>query len=300
MLLKDFVKQSREALENEFPPQQANALVGILCSEYLGVQSYTHIVDPSYEIGPKHLPRLESAFKRLLDGEPIQYILGYSEFCGRKFNVNPSVLIPRPETETLCRIAIDAAMMMFRSRSAYGEQALPVRILDLCTGSGCIAWTMALSVPDSKIVAVDICEDALKLASSQPFDMDKTRRPLFMQADIFDDDALESAVSSCPKYDIILSNPPYVLESQKKEMKRNVLDFEPALALFVEDEDSMRFNRKIAEISCKLLDTDGVGIVEINDVLDGPSVYLFKEFSFHDVETVKDIFGRNRFVKFRK
>jgi len=300
MLLKDFVKQSREALEKEFQPQQANALVGILCSEYLGVQPYTHIVNPSYEISPKHFPRLESAFKRLLDGEPIQYIIGYSEFFGRKFNVNPSVLIPRPETETLCRIAIDAAMMMFRGRSAYGEQASPVRILDLCTGSGCIAWTMALGVPDSKLVAVDISEDALKLASSQPFELEKTRRPLFVQADIFDDDALESAVSSCPKFDIILSNPPYVLESQKKDMKRNVLDYEPAVALFVEDGDAMKFNRKIAEICSKLLDTDGVGIVEINDVLDERSKYLFNEFSFRDVETVKDIFGRNRFVKFRK
>jgi len=300
MLLRDFVNHSREALESIYPIPEAKALSGILCTEFLGVQSYTHMVNPDYEIKSKNLARAEDALKRLLDNEPIQYILGSAEFYGKKFNVNSSVLIPRPETETLCRCAIDAAMLIFRGRSAYGQQAVPVRVLDLCTGSGCIAWTIAMNVPDAKVIGLDVSRDALKVAASQPFPIGKGCNPVFVQADIFDDQAVGNALGAEHSFDIVVSNPPYVLVSQKKDMRKNVLDYEPDLALFVEDEASMEFNRKIAEISQKYLDSDGVGIVEINDLLDASAVALFSGFKFRGVEILKDIFGKKRFIKFHK
>ena len=300
MLLKDYVTDCRSALSGLYPQEEANAIVNMVCSELLGVQSYTHIISPGLEIKDKSKVKADQAMKRLLDFEPVQYVLGFSEFCGRRFNVNPSVLIPRPETESLCNAVTEAAMMIFRNRSAYGKGATPVKILDLCTGSGCIAWTLALNVPGAMVTAVDISEDALKVAQSQPFEIERKRRPVFIKADIFDDAAVAERLGDSPSFDIIVSNPPYVLESERKDMRRNVLDFEPEQALFVPDDDCLKFYRKIAEISQKLLYTDSNGFVEINDAKSAESVALFEENGFSQVERMKDIFGRFRIVKYQK
>lgn len=300
MLLKDYVRECRQALGSIYSPDEAKALADVLCTEYMGVKTYTHIVEPAFEIAQRGKERADAALARLLTGEPIQYILGYAEFCGRNFNVNPSVLIPRPETQTLCRCAMDEAMRIIRERSSCSGSCGQVRVLDLCTGSGCIAWTIALDVPPARVVGLDISRDALNVAATQPFDGGGRRPPVFVQADIFDDSAVEAALGKDSSFDILLSNPPYVLVSQKKEMRSNVLDYEPSSALFVEDASPMRFNEKIAEISKKWLDADGVAIVEINDLLDKDTVSLLKDFSFAEVCTIKDIFGKNRFVKFSK
>lgn len=300
MLLKDYIADCRLRLSGIYPYEEAGALVNIICTECLGTESYTHIVNPGFEVKDKQMAKAEEAMKRLLNHEPIQYVLGFAEFCGRRFNVNPSVLIPRPETESLCNVATEAAMMIFRNRSAYGKDASPVKILDLCTGSGCLAWTLALSVPGAIVTAVDISEDALDVAQTQPFEIEKKRRPKFVRADIFDDEAVTDALGNSPCFDMIVSNPPYVLESERKDMRRNVLDFEPELALFVPDDDCLKFYGKIAEISKKLLYTDSNGFVEINSAKSIESEALFEENGFPDVETIKDIFGRPRIVKYRK
>lgn len=296
MLLKEFVGSAREQLQVLYPEKEAAAMVGILCRECLCVESYTYIIEPDLEISGERMEKAAAALGRLLAGEPVQYVLGFSDFYGRRFNVNPSVLIPRPETETLCREAIDSAMRVYRTRSAYGHNADPVRILDLCTGSGCIAWTLALNVPGADIVAVDISSDALEVASKQPFD--KTVKPHFVQADIFDDDAMASVLSGV--FDIIVSNPPYILDCEKAQMRSNVLDYEPSLALFVPDDDSMRFNRKIAEISAKAFKTDSIGIVEINESLGDACCRIFKDAGFEESVIIKDIFGKNRFLKYSR
>lgn len=300
MLLRDYVMDCRSRLGGLYPQEEATAIVNMICSEFFGVQSYTHIVNPGLEIKDKAAVKAGAAMKRLLDGEPVQYVLGYSEFCGRRFNVNASVLIPRPETESLCNAVTEAAMMIYRNRSAYGKGASPVKILDLCTGSGCIAWTLALNVPGAVVTAVDISEDALKVAESQPFEVEKKRRPVFIRADIFDDASLVEKLGDSPSFDIIVSNPPYVLESERGDMRRNVLDYEPELALFVPDDDCLKFYRKIAEISKKLLYTDSNGFVEINDAKSVESVALFEENGFSQVERIKDIFGKFRIVKYQK
>lgn len=296
MLLKEFVGSAREQLRSLYPEKEAVAIAGILCRECLGIESYTYLIEPGLELSRKQMEKTAAALGRLLAGEPIQYVLGFSDFYGRRFNVNPSVLIPRPETETLCREAIEFAMQLYRTRSAYGHNAAPVRILDLCTGSGCIAWTLALNVPGAEVVAVDISSDALSVASSQPFD--KAVKPHFVQADIFDDDAMEPVLSG--GFDLIVSNPPYILDSERAQMRSNVLDYEPSLALFVPDDDAVRFSRKIAEISLKALKTDSIGIMEINEALGDICCRIFKDAGFGESVILRDIFGKNRFLKYSR
>ena len=300
MLLKDYVTALRTDLSGIYPQEEANALVDIVCQECFGVQSYTRIIEPGYEIKDKLLIKADSVTRRLLQNEPIQYILGHAEFCGRRFTVSPSVLIPRPETEILCKDAYQSAMRVFRNRSAYGKGASAVKILDLCTGSGCIAWTLALDVPGASVTAIDISEEALSVARSQKFDIGKGRSPRFVKADIFDDEQMQEALGDGPAFDIIVSNPPYVFERERGQMRPNVLNYEPAIALFVPDDDTMLFNRKIAEIAKKYLYTDANACVEINEAAGPESAALFRENGFKSVETLKDIFGKNRIVKFQK
>lgn len=296
MLLKEFVDTARRKLAAIYPIEEAKTISGILCREFFELEPYSYIVSPQKELKKAPLVKAEGALVRLLDGEPLQYVLGYADFCGRRFKVNPSVLIPRPETEILCREATDYALQIYRTRRAYGQAAAPVRILDLCTGSGCIAWTMSLNVPGSMVVAVDISSEALATAASQPFD--PSRAPRFVQADIFDEDALENALAD-EKFDIILSNPPYILNSEKSGMRRNVLEFEPSTALFVaDDSDAMAFNRRIAKISKKHSYTGSVGYVEINEALGDASLGIFRSAGFENVTIIRDVFGKNRFVKY--
>ena len=300
MLLRDFVVNARTSLSTIYPAEEANAITGILCSEYLGVQSYTYIINPGYEIKSKLLARADAALERLMNHEPVQYVLGFCEFFGKKFTVSPSVLIPRPETETLCKAAIDAAMLIYRTRSAYGASAGRVRILDLCTGSGCIAWTLALNVPDSSVTGIDVSTEALKVASGQPFDVAKSRKPSFVQMDIFDNESVDNFLSSETAFDVVTCNPPYVLEKERNRMRRNVLEHEPSIALFVPDENPMLFNERIAEICSRCMHTDSVGFVEINESLEGAAAEVFAGKGFRDIEILKDIFGKNRFVRFKK
>ena len=169
MLLSDFIKQGISALEPLYPTAEARSIVLMLCEELIGTKSYTHIVDPQYQIDKKGVQPLAEAMVRLQSGEPIQYVIGKMEFCGRTFKVTSDVLIPRPETELLVREAIKIADRMKRMRIPYGKSAEPVRVLDLCTGSGNIAWSIALGVPGARVVGVDISEAALDVARGQDF-----------------------------------------------------------------------------------------------------------------------------------
>ena len=233
MLLADFVKEGISTLESLYPTKEARNIVLILCEELLGTKSYTHIVEPDYEIDESKKDLLYSDLKRLADGEPIQYVTGRAIFMDRTFHVTPAVLIPRPETELLCKEAVKIGMRMFRVRAPYGKNAEPVRVLDLCTGSGCIAWTMALSIPNSKVVGVDISDEALAVASAQNFQpelKDKMyTKPVFVNADVL---GPASGLDDNARFDLVLSNPPYIMESEKAEMRKNVLEHEPSLALF--------------------------------------------------------------------
>ncbi|MBO4230775.1 MAG: peptide chain release factor N(5)-glutamine methyltransferase [Bacteroidales bacterium] len=298
MLLGDFLREGVSRLTSLYPAPEARNILHLLCGERLGIDRYTHVTEPSYTIPTEYLSALSDDLDRLASGEPVQYVLGFEEFCGRRFKVSPDVLIPRPETEILCAEAIRIGSLVSKDRSD------PIRILDLCTGSGCIAWTLALDIPGSEVYGVDISEKALAVASSQdptpvvrqahqPV-LEPAERPVFFQADIL----LEPPVSLSGKFDLILANPPYIMESQKAEMRPNVTEYEPDLALFVPDGDPLLFYRAIARWAGSLLSVGGIGIVEINELIGDGTVAVFKDSGFQNVELMNDFYGKNRFVKF--
>lgn len=300
MLLAEFVKAGTKALESLYPQKEARSIVLMLCEEVLGTENYTHIVEPEFKIDDKKLPELEAAMERLKKMEPVQYVLGHTEFYGRTFKVDPAVLIPRPETELLCRDAIKLGMRVYRMRSPYGKNAEPVRILDLCTGSGCIAWTMALSIPGSRVTAVDISDAALEVAAGQDFAAElkskETFRPEFIKADVLDS---EQEIELGP-FDMVLSNPPYIMESEKEDMRRNVLEYEPESALFVPDDDPLLFYRAIARWSQRFMSPDGVGLSEVNESLARQTETVFKAAGYAHTEIVRDLSDKNRYIVYHK
>ncbi len=300
MLLADFIREGTRSLGSLYPEREAHSIVLMLCGAILGTSSYTHIVEPGTEVAPGSAAALDAAMERLMAGEPVQYVLGFTEFCGFRFRVTPDVLIPRPETEQLVREAVEGLSRLREVRRREGRRADPMRVLDLCTGSGCIAWSVALLSPGTEVVGVDVSVAALELAGAQGFAQECKAAgavpPLFVKADVLDTDR-DFAYGS---FDLILSNPPYIMESERTDMHRNVLDYEPDLALFVPDADPLVFHRAVADWSRRFLVPDGTGISEINERLADGTEEAFRAAGFKHTATVKDIFDRNRFVKYSR
>ena len=300
MLLTDFLKKGIAALEPLYPTAEARSIVLMLCEAVIGTKNYTHIVDPQYQIDKKGEQPLAEAMVRLQAGEPIQYVIGKTEFCGRSFHVNRDVLIPRPETELLVREAVKLADMTRRMRIPFGKSAEPVRVLDLCTGSGNIAWSVALAVPGARVVGVDISEKALEVARSQNFSQELKAKgalaPTFVAADVLDTEQEFNYGS----FDLILSNPPYIMEKEKPLLRRNVIDYEPASALFVPDDDPLLYYRAIARWSDRFLSAEGKGLTEINEVLGKETLAVFGDAGFGQTDIVTDFYDKNRFIFYMK
>ena len=258
--------------------------------------SYTHVIEPITEIPEEDLAGLQEDMSRLLSSEPLQYVMGYCEFCGRNFNVDGRALIPRAETELLAQTAEGLVSEMTDYRK--------LNVLDLCTGCGCIAWTLALDLPGARVIATDLSEDALALAESQPISVRKpAAAPVFVKADVLDVEATVAAFRAGnldAECGLLTANPPYVMVSEKAEMRANVLDYEPDMALFAPESDPLAFHRAIAQIALRVLATGGQGIVEINSELPDESVAVFTEAGLSEVEIVEDFFDRPRFVTFVK
>ena len=282
MLLADFIRDGARRLETLYPSPEARGLVLMLCTEKLGTTSYTHIVEPDTQVPADRQAELEDDLRRLAAGEPIQYVLGVAEFCGHRFAVGPGVLVPRPETELLVADAVRLLREMELDR--------PPRVLDLCTGSGCIAWSIAREIRDAQVVGVDLSEAALAYARRQFPD----GSPVFLQADVLD---TEQDFPYGP-FDLIVSNPPYVLERERAQMRPNVLEHEPALALFVPDDDPLRFYRAVARWAQRFLRPGGAGIVEINESLGPETAAVFRAAGLKNVRTVPDFYKKIRFVHF--
>ena len=282
MLLRDLISKGTETISQAFPEREAREMVLMFLQHSIGTSRHTHILEPSYEVSEEVSVEAMHAFERMAAGEPIQYIIGKAHFYGREFNVTPDVLIPRPETELLVREAVNWARRSGRK---------PMRIADLCTGSGCIAWSMAMELPDSEVTAVDISDGALAVASGQKFECDNA--PKFIKADV-----LAGPVEGLGTFDMILSNPPYVMDSEKAMMRKNVLDHEPWLALFVSDDDPLVFFRAVAAWARQCLKPDGVGIVEINESLGPETAAVFSQAGFADASVILDLSDRPRFVRF--
>ncbi len=290
MLLKELIKEGTLAISSLYPEMEAREMVFAYLSDCQGFPRHKHILEPEYAVSEASVSEARSAFARMASGEPLQYVTGRAFFYGREFRVSPSVLIPRGETEILCREVCSIPDIGC------------ARILDLCTGSGCIAWTVALENPAADVVAVDISDEALEIASSQDFreEMSLTGAdvPDFVKADVLSE--LKGEAFAPESFDLLLSNPPYVMDSEKALMRTNVLDYEPHLALFVPDEDPLLFYRAIAGHARTLLKPGASAMVEINEALGEATASLFREASFADVRIMKDLNDRDRFVLFRK
>lgn len=282
MLLADFIRDGIARLEALYPSPEARGLVLMLCEEKLGVRNYTHIIEPQTQIPAGREAEMEQDLQRLCQAEPIQYVLGVTEFCGHRFAVGPSVLIPRPETELLVAEGVRALREM-------DLEGVP-QVLDLCTGSGCIAWSVALEIRDAQVIGVDLSEAALGYARNQF----AGNAPVFMQADVLD---TEQEFPYGP-FDLIVSNPPYVMERERVLMRRNVLDYEPAEALFVPDGDPLLFYRAIARWAQRFLRPGGVGLVEINEALGDETAGVFRSAGFKNVQIRRDFYGKARFIRF--
>ena len=285
MLLSEFIRQSIKALCSLYSEEEARSMVMYYCAEVFGFPSYIHITEPATEVPEELLCDALRDMKRLEAAEPIQYVLGYTEFCGRKFKTDTRALIPRAETELLCIKAKELA-------------STALRILDLCTGSGCIAWTLALDIPGAIVTATDISVEALSLARSQFGSVRKPAvKPLFVQADVLDVEVTVGVLNG-EKCDLLTANPPYVMLAEKAAMRPNVLDWEPPMAIFTPEQDSLVFHRAIALIARKALSPRGRGIVEINSDLADETMDVFRAVGLCDVEIIPDFFDRPRFISF--
>ena len=324
MFLKDLINKGAETVSTMYPEREAREMVFAFLEHHLGTRRHTHIVEPGYEVSEEDACKAVSAFERMASGEPLQYVTGKADFYGRDFHVSPSVLIPRPETELLCRMALDAAAERSDAKCSNGPLPLcgplplagggkmpfphnrpperQINILDLCTGSGCIAWTLALECPEAEVTAVDISDGALEVAANQNFteEMERTgaKAPVFCKADVLA--GPEAFCRADRKYDLILSNPPYVMDKEKALMRTNVLEHEPHLALFVSDDDPLVFYRAVAGWASALLSSDGTGIVEINEALGPETAQVFLDAGFLSAKIVKDLSERDRFVVFSR
>lgn len=296
MLLKDIISKGVETVSILYPQGEAKEMVFAYIEDVLGFKRHAHILNPELCLSQESVSGTLADFKRMASGEPLQYVTGKAYFYGREYKVNPSVLIPRQETEILCREALQIMS------SFTGDRHPDFRVLDLCTGSGCIAWTMALEMPGLHVEAADISDPALEVASSQEFseEMSETGAfpPVFVKADVLS--GPENSTLRDGRYDLILSNPPYVMESEKAQMRVNVLEHEPHLALFVPDEDPLKFYRAVASWAGSLLTQTGVGIVEINESLGTETAEVFRMAGFETVEIIRDLHEKERFVKFSR
>ena len=266
-------------LEGIYPQEEIRGFLRLLFEEYLGWDLTTWLISKQKTINQSALLKINFAIKDLKRHRPIQHILGKADFCGMTLRVDENVLIPRPETEGLVELAKDRCPS-------------PKRILDLCTGSGCIAIALAKAFPEASITAVDISGKALEVARQNAWNQG-------VEIELVQADVLNDSLAQLPEYDLIVSNPPYVRELEKSGMQPNVLDYEPHLALYVPDNDPLLFYLRLAEIADKHLVTNGLLVVEINESLGEETAKLFRA---HNFETTlhNDFKGKTRFAVGRR
>lgn len=270
----------RQSLQGIYPPEELTALAMMVCCDMLGLDALDIYMGKDIILSESKERELENIIFRLQKNEPIQYIWGMAEFDGRRFKVAPGVLIPRPETAELVNLIAN-------------ENPYVHHILDIGTGSGCIAISLAKKLPKAKVEGWDISEEALAIARENNTALAADVR--FLQRDV-----LADCRDKTPSFDVIVSNPPYVTESEKSGMAANVLDWEPALALFVPDDDPLRFYKRIAELGRELLVPGGRIYFEINQAYGCETAHVLEVNQYHDVRVIKDIFGKDRIVTANK
>ena len=283
MTLTAFRTFFSEALSAIYPKTEIDSFFFILIEEKLHLQRIDTVLKPDFLIAKEHLADLKNILKRLKKEEPIQYILGNTEFYGLPFLVNRNTLIPRAETEELVAWVVDEI------KELRSNHPTALSILDIGTGTGCIPISLAKNLAAVKISAIDISSEALIIAKQNAV-LNKVAID-FIELDILKTKELPQ------KFDIIVSNPPYVRALEKAEIKNNVLKNEPHLALFVADESPLIFYDKIADLAKQKLSKNGLLFFEINQYLGKETVALLQEKGLKNIELRKDLFGNNRMIK---
>lgn len=271
-------------LAGVYPPGEARAVARVLLEDAFGITLADVYAGKVREFSPHELERLHSMADRLEKGEPVQYVAGTAQFGGLTFEVSPGVLIPRPETLEL----VEWAAGDFSTRTGKGNRHM--RVLDIGTGSGCIAVTMAVRLAGAQVTAVDISEKALGVAR-------RNAARNGVQVEFAVCDILSPGADIAGNFDVIMSNPPYVCRSERAGMHRNVLDYEPHEALFVDDTDPLVFYRAIARFAAAYLAPGGAVYVEINRRFGRETADVFSAAGFASVELRKDSAGNPRMIK---
>lgn len=291
MLLKNYKTTLLQELSSLYDAQEIESFFYLILECFHNKKRIDLALDPDMEMDAMQLLRWESVLSELKNEKPIQYILGETEFYGLPFLVNENTLIPRPETEELVEWIIKS--------TNYETQSTKLRILDIGTGSGCIAISLAKNIPNAEVSAIDVSEKALATAKKNA-EINKVEVN-FINVDILKINDLVELPSSNfqlpTQFDIIVSNPPYVRNLEKAEIKPNVLEYEPHLALFVEDTDALLFYKKIAQLAQKNLSENGKLFFEINQYLGKETVELLEDLGFKNIELKKDIYGNDRMIR---
>ena len=266
-----------EVLAEKFPQREAEQLMRILLEDLFGVDLKRQLMNPELRIDEFQHFQLEQAVKRLLAGEPVQYVTGMTRFGDLLIKVSPSVLIPRPETEEMVQ-KICASM----------PKEKPMRIWDIGTGSGCIAIALAKHFENAEVIAFDVSEEALQMAMENA--ESNGAKVTFVQDDIMN----PTSVFFAQPVDLVVSNPPYVCDSERAAMEANVLDWEPETALFVPDDDPLRFYRQILALAKNQLNPQGQIWFEINEAKGEEMLSLCCEMGFPKAEILEDFSGKPR------
>lgn len=350
MTYSQFIKETRRRLSELYPEREAGAMAARLLQHFCKISSYEHLVEPLGAIAPEVIPVLNKAVSELAEARPLQYIIGWQEFCGLKIAVEEGVLIPRPETEQLVlwvaqvvqsRVLLHGAesateslgeSKIARETAKNTESLSSLKILDTASGSGAIACALASKLPQAKLYACDISDKSLEVTAKNLISLG------FYNAQVFKCDLLQKAAKTVshnianqvtPDYsaldkvtsehsildkiiteqpvigkkiepqeclDIIVSNPPYVTELEKQQMRPNVLEYEPMAALFVPDNNPLLFYRALRDLALEVLVPGGAIFMEINEQFGSETAALFSTDHFSKVEIRKDLFNKPRMV----
>lgn len=290
MLLKQYKSHFFNSLKTIQDEQEIESFFFIL-TEYLhNLKRVDVALNPNFELSDEEVEKWNAILVELQQEKPIQYITGEAWFYGLQFEVNENTLIPRPETEELVEWILN---------SPITQHPKPISILDIGTGTGCIPISLKANLPLANVSAIDVSEQALAVAKRNA-ELNKVEVN-FIQANILEVEDLSKLPlpkTQNPKpFNIIVSNPPYVRNLEKQEIKKNVLDYEPHLALFVEDTDALLFYRKIAQLALKNLTPNGLLFFEINQYLGKETVELLENLGFKNIELKKDMYGNNRMIR---
>ena len=290
MLLKNYKTTFLQELSSLYEEQEIESFFYIILEKLHGLKRIDLALNPQTVMDGAHLKQWKNIVSELKKQRPIQYILGETTFYGLSFLVNENTLIPRPETEELVELIIESTNYELRNTK--------LKVLDIGAGSGCIAISLAKHLPTSEVFAIDVSEEALATAKKNA-ELNKVAID-FISTNILDVVTLSAVAGLDKQFDIIVSNPPYVRNLEKDEIKPNVLEYEPHLALFVDDIDPLLFYRKIAELAIKNLNPNGKLYFEINQYLGKETIKLLEDFGFRNVELKKDIYGNDRIISCEK